>query len=75
MRNGDVVHPGAAACDVAYLGQRFIIEGDPTGRTYVCADTGGGVHRQHRDIWFLSNSEGWAWQAAVGRTAVIEILP
>jgi hypothetical protein len=75
MRNGDVVHPGAAACDVAYLGQRFIIEGDPTGRTYVCADTGGGVHRQHRDIWFLSNSEGWAWQAAVGRTAVIDILP
>lgn len=75
MRNGDIVHPGAAACDVAFLGQRFIIEGDPTGRTYVCADTGGGIHYQHRDIWFLTNSEGWAWQAVVGRSAVIQILP
>lgn len=75
MRNGVVAHPGAAACDVAYLGQRFIIEGDPTGRTYVCADTGGGIQNQHRDIWFLSSSEGWAWQAVVGRSAVIQILP
>ncbi len=75
MRNGVVAHPGAAACDAAYLGQRFIIEGDPTERTYVCADTGGGIHSQHRDIWFLSSSEGWAWQAVVGRSAVIQILP
>ncbi len=75
MRNGAVAHPGAAACDAAYLGQRFIIEGDPTERTYVCADTGGGIHNQHRDIWFLSSSEGWAWQAVVGRSAVIQILP
>lgn len=75
MRNGDVAHPGAAACDVAYLGQRFIIEGDPTERTYVCADTGGGIKNQHRDIWFLSSSEGWAWQAVVGRSAVIQIIP
>jgi hypothetical protein len=75
MRNGKVVHDGAAACDVRYLGQRFIIEGDPTGRTYECTDTGGGIADQHRDIWFLGNADGWAWQAVVGRTAVIQILP
>ena len=75
MRNGAVVHPGAAACDVAYLGQKFRIEGDPTGQVYVCADTGGGIRSQHRDIWFLSNGEGWAWQRIMGTSAVIEILP
>lgn len=75
MRDGTVVYSGAAACDVAYLGQRFRIEGDPTGRTYVCADTGGGIHGQHRDIWFMSSAEGWAWQQVVGRSAVIQVLP
>ena len=75
MRNGTSVHSGAAACDVAYLGQRFRIEGDPTARTYVCADTGSAIRNQHRDIWFLSNGAGWAWQQAMGSSAVIEILP
>ena len=64
-----------AACDVAYLGQRFVIEGDPSGRTYVCADTGSAVHGLHRDIWFMSNREGWTWQQSVGEQAVIRILP
>ena len=75
MRDGTAVYPGAAACDVVYLGQRFRIEGDPTGRTYVCADTGSAIHGQHRDIWFMSSGEGWAWQQVVGRSAVIQVLP
>lgn len=74
MRDGTAVYPGAAACEYQYLGQRFVIEGDPTGRTYVCADTGSGIHGQHRDIWFMSSGEGWAWQQVVGRSAVIRIL-
>ena len=72
---GTRVAPGMAACDVAYLGQRFQIEGDPTGRTYLCADTGSAVHGLHRDIWFMSNRDGWHWQQSVGRHAFIRVLP
>ena len=75
MRDGSVVYSGAAACDVAYLGQHFKIVGDPTGRVYRCADTGSAVHGLHRDIWFASNAEGWAWLRAVGSSATIEIVP
>lgn len=75
MRDGNVVHPGAAACAYDYLGQRFRIVGDPTGREYTCADTGSAVHGLHRDIWFMSSDEGWAWQQQVGQVATIEILP
>ena len=75
MRDGSVVYSGAAACDVVYLGQRFRIEGDPSARIYRCADTGSAVHGLHRDIWFGSNSEGWAWQRSIGQAATIEVLP
>ncbi len=75
MRDGTVVYNGAAACDYVYLGQRFRIEGDPSGRIYRCADTGSAVHGLHRDIWFATNEEGWAWQKSVGQSATIEILP
>lgn len=74
-RDGSVVRSGMAACDVRYLGQRFQIVGDPTGRTYVCADTGSAVHGQHRDIWFLDNRSGWGWQSQVGASAMIEVVP
>lgn len=74
-RDGSSVRSGMAACDAAYLGQRFQIEGDPSGRTYVCADTGSAVHGLHRDIWFMTNGEGWTWQQSVGRHAFIRILP
>ncbi len=74
MRNGDTVYPGAAACDYTYLGQRFRIAGDPTGRSYTCTDTGSAVHGLHRDIWFQTSDEGVAWQHIVGRHAEIEIL-
>ena len=53
---------------------RFVIEGDPSGRTYVCADTGSAVHGLHRDIWFMSNRDGWSWQQSVGEQAVIRIV-
>ncbi len=74
MRDGSVVYPGAAACDYAYLGQTFRIVGDASGTTYRCADTGSAVHGQHRDIWFNSSDEGWAWQGQVGDVATIEVL-
>lgn len=75
MRDGDVVYPGAAACAYEYLGQRFRIAGDPLAREYTCADTGSAVHGLHRDIWFMTSDEGWAWQLDVGQTATIEIVP
>lgn len=75
MRDGSVVYNGAAACDYAYLGQRFRIEGDPLKRIYRCADTGSAVHGLHRDIWFGSSDDGWAWQRSVGQLATIEVLP
>ena len=74
MRDGLVVYPGAAACDYAYIGQRFRIQGDPSLRVYQCHDTGSAVHGLHRDVWFLSSDEGWGWQLAVGPRAVIEIV-
>ncbi len=75
VRDGSRVRPGMAACDYAYLGQRFRIEGDPTARVYVCGDTGSAVHGLHRDIWFMDNRSGWLWQRVVGSSVVIEILP
>ena len=75
MRDGSVVYDGAAACDYVYLGQHFRIEGDPLKRVYRCADTGSAVHGLHRDVWFSSSDEGWAWQRAVGQSVNIEVLP
>jgi len=75
MANGQQVFDGAAACKPGLLGQRFTIEGDPTGRTYVCADTGGSVLQDHRDIWFMSSDDGYAWWAALGDRAFITIVP
>ena len=74
MANGQVVHPGAAACAATYMGQRFRVEGDPYGRIYTCTDTGGAVHGMHRDIWFDDAGVAWAWLQTVGFTATIEIV-
>lgn len=74
MRDGTVVRSGAAACDATYLGQRFRIQGDPTGRVYTCNDTGSAVGGLHRDIWFATAEEGVAWARGVGQLAVIEII-
>ncbi|MBT5775306.1 MAG: hypothetical protein HOH95_13125 [Dehalococcoidia bacterium] len=74
MRDGTVVYNGAAACDWSYLGQRFIIVGDPLERVYTCADTGSAVHGLHRDIWFHSAEEGWKWQLGVGSIGLLLIV-
>lgn len=74
MRDGTAVYPGAAACHYNYLGQRFTIAGDPSGRVYTCNDTGSAILGQHRDIWFMTSAEGWAWQQVVGPYAVISIV-
>ena len=74
MRDGTVVYDGAAACAWAYLGQRFIIVGDPLERVYTCADTGSAVHGLHRDIWFYSAQEGWIWQLSIGTTGLLVIV-
>lgn len=75
MRDGSPVYPGAAACALEYLGQRFRILNDPVDRVYKCGDTGSLIDGQHRDIWFRTNDAGWQWQRSVGPSATIEILP
>ncbi len=72
--NGEQVADGVAACAPRHLGQRFTIEGDPTGRTYTCADTGGSVLQDHRDIWFMNSDDGYAWWVEVGERAFIRIV-
>lgn len=76
MRDGSIVHPGAASCDSRYFGQRFRVVGDPTNMIYSCADTGGGVSAEHRDIWFATSGEAWAWWKQVAPTgyATVEVL-
>ena len=74
MRDGTVVYSGAAACDIAYLGQIFRIAGDPTGRIYRCADTGSAIGGSHRDIWFQTNTGGWDWLQMGGDSVVVEVL-
>jgi hypothetical protein len=74
MRDGTVVYDGAAACAWTYLGQRFIIVGDPIERIYTCADTGSAVHGLHRDIWFNSAAEGWVWQLSTGTKGLLLIV-
>ncbi|MEX1023081.1 MAG: hypothetical protein WD058_08020, partial [Dehalococcoidia bacterium] len=75
MRSGLTVYAGAAACAPERLGQRFLIDGDPTGRTYTCEDTGGAVGSTHRDVWFHDSDEGYQWWLAVGGHAQVITLP
>ncbi len=74
MYNGQPVYEGAAACSWDLpLGTRFVIEDDPTGRVYVCADRGL-LADTWVDIYFYSPYDGWRWQRSVGRYATIQIL-
>jgi len=74
MYNGDQVYEGAAACSWDLpLGTRFVIQDDPTGRVYVCADRGL-LPDTWVDIFFYSPNDGWAWQHQVGRYATLRIL-
>ncbi len=74
MASGQVVYEGAAACAPQYMGDKFKILGDPTGRIYTCADTGGAVHGEHRDIFFHNSDDGYNWWLQVGATATIEVI-
>ena len=76
MSNGLRVQQGAASCSPQNFGQRFRIVGDPLALTYQCMDTGGGVSREHRDIWFATSAEAFSWwkQVAPGGSAVIEVV-
>jgi hypothetical protein len=75
MASGQIVYEGAAACAPGYMGQRFTIIGDPSGRTYTCADTGSAVSGEHRDIFFQNSDDAWVWWVAMGtNVATIEIV-
>jgi hypothetical protein len=74
MYSGTIVYEGAAACSWDLpIGTRFTIEGDPTGRIYVCEDRGL-LDDTWVDIYFHDPVDGWAWQRAVGRYGTIEIV-
>lgn len=74
MANGELVHAGAASCASVYMGQRFMIVGDPLSRIYTCKDTGGAVTTSHRDIWFANGDEGGDWWHKVGYSAEILVI-
>jgi hypothetical protein len=74
MAGGATVYEGAAACGYAWqLGARFTLEGDPTGRIYVCEDRGLGPWLW-ADIFFWKEADGYPWQAVVGTSAVTSIV-
>ncbi len=74
MANGRKVYEGAAACSYNLpIGTRFIIVGDPTGRIYSCEDRGL-LASTWVDVFFYDPSDGYRWQAQVGRRGVIELV-
>ena len=55
---------GQAACDPAWVGRRFTLN----GREYVCNDTGSAVWGAHVDLFFWNAADGWAYLAEYGTT-------
>ena len=72
--DGTPVQLGVASCDRGFMGQKFRVVNDPSGMVFRCADTGGGVFGQMRDIWFPTAAEAGTWIAAVGHNVTIEVL-
>ncbi len=71
MANGQPLHEGAATCGYALeMGQRFLFN----GTEYVCEDRGGGPY-SWVDFWKPTYVVGQAWQAEVGMSGTIELLP
>ena len=71
MANGQTLGAGAAACGYALeTGQMFTFN----NAEYVCEDRGGGPY-QWVDFWKPTYEIGQAWQAEVGVTGTIELLP
>lgn len=59
---GIPVGEGIAACDPAYMGRRFVLNGEE----WLCADTGSAVHGAHVDLFFQREADGWAYLAEHG---------
>jgi hypothetical protein len=74
MYNGETVYEGATACSWDLpIGTRFLILGDPSGRTYVCKDRGL-LSNTWVDVYFRNPKDGWRWQNSVGRIGSIKIV-
>ncbi|MEX1254023.1 MAG: hypothetical protein WEE64_06760 [Dehalococcoidia bacterium] len=72
--SGMPVSAGSAACSSNLpFGTRFRIEGDPTGRVFLCNDRGA-LASTWVDVWFYSVAEGRAWQSMVGNRGNIVIV-
>lgn len=75
MSSGNKVYEGAAAWGSAYeLGERVSIDGDPTGRVYLCEDCGWRAPMQV-DVFWYREEDGRAWIAPVGRGAEVRREP
>ena len=61
---------GQAACDPAYMGRRFALNGSK----YICNDTGNAVWGAHVDLFFWSEAEGWAYLAQYGTEGLLTWL-
>lgn len=61
---------GQAACDPAYMGRRFLLN----GAEYICNDTGSAVWGNHVDIFFWDEADGWAYLARYGTTGILRWL-
>lgn len=72
--DGTPVQLGVASCDRAHLGQKFRVVDDPSGLVFRCADTGGGVFGQMRDMWFPTAADASVWLAGVGHNVTVEVL-
>ena len=74
MKNGEIVYEGAVACGGYFQrGQKIKIEGDPTFRTYVCADIGyGGWYWV--DIFFDDANAGRDFIRTVGNYVNVELI-
>ena len=72
--SGMQVAAGSAACSSNLpFGTRFRIEGDPSGRVFLCNDRGA-LASTWVDVWFYSVAEGRAWQSVVGNRGQIIIV-
>ena len=58
---------GQAACDWAYMGRRFTLN----GHEWICNDTGGLVHGNHVDLFFWDANNGWAYLAQYGTEGIL----
>ena len=71
MANGQELGAGDVACGYALeTGQMFTFNGDE----YMCEDRGRGPH-YWVDFWKPTYEIGKEWQAEVGMTGTIELLP